>query len=416
MASVCDDGKRKRIVYVGTDGRRRTIYLSRCDKRTAESIARHVENILASRVSGQPLPRDTASWVSNLSDALRAKLERQRLLEPKEASSPTLGEWIENYLSRQTHVKPASLLAVKQATRNLLDFFNADRCLASITAGHAVDFKKWLLSDARSARQPDMPRRLSNATVGKRLSYACSIFADAVRHEVIARNPFEGVRRPGATNPARQAYVPVEWVEQLIREQAPNAEWRLLLAMSRFLGVRVPSEPFSLTWDCVDWERDRLRIPSPKTAVHGKSYRVVPLLPEVRVHLEAVFDAAPEGSGYVFHHLRQRPAMRQAQKGFWQALNLRQQLQRMIERAGLPVWPRLWHQLRASAQTDLASRLPQHVVCAWLGNTQSVAMAHYLQVNDGHFASAMGVYRSALRSAPTDGSSAFRSAPCGDTE
>ena len=415
MASVCDDGKRKRIVYVGTDGQRRTIYL-RCDKRTAESIARHVENILASRVSGQPLPRDTASWVSNLSPPLRAKLERHGLLEPKEASSPTLGEWIENYLSRQTHVKPASLLAVKQATRNLLDFFGADRHLASITAGHADDFKKWLLSDARSARQPDMPRRLASATVGKRLSYACSIFADAVRHEIIARNPFEGVKRPGATNPARQAYVPVEWVERLIREQAPTGEWRLLLAMSRFLGVRVPSEPFSMTWADVDWEHSRLRIPSPKTAGHGKDSRLVPLLPEVRVHLEAVFDAAPEGSVYVFHQLRQRPAMRQAQKGFWQALNLRQQLQRMIERAGLPVWPRLWHQLRASAQTDLASRLPQHVVCSWLGNTQSVAMAHYLQVNDGHFAEAMGVYRSALRSAPTDGSSAFRSAPCGDTE
>jgi integrase len=415
MASVCDDGKRKRIVYVGTDGQRRTIYL-RCDRRTAESIARHVENILASRVSGQPLPRDTASWVSNLSDALRSKLERQRLLEPKEASSPTLGEWVENYLSRQTHVKPASLLAVKQATRNLIDFFGADRRLANITAGDADDFKKWLLSDARSARQPDMPRRLSHATCGKRLSYACSIFADAVRHEIIARNPFEGVKRPGATNPARQAYVPVEWVERLIREQAPNAEWRLLLAMSRYLGVRVPSEPFSMTWGDVDWEHSRLRIPSPKTAGHGKDFRLVPLLPEVRVHLEAVFDAAPEGSVYVFHQLRQRPAMRQAQRGFWQALNLRQQLQRMIERAGLPGWPRLWHQLRASAQTDLASRLPQHVVCAWLGNTQSVAMAHYLQVNDGHFAEAMGVYRSALRSAPTDGSSAFRSAPCGDTE
>jgi hypothetical protein len=75
MASVCVDGERKRIVYVGADGQRRTIYL-RCDKRTAESIARHVENILASRVSGQPLPRDTASWVSNLSPPLRAKLER----------------------------------------------------------------------------------------------------------------------------------------------------------------------------------------------------------------------------------------------------------------------------------------------------------------------------------------------------
>jgi hypothetical protein len=48
-------------------------------------------------------------------------------------------------------------------------------------------------------------------------------------------------------------------------------------------------------------------------------------------------------------------------------------------------WPRLWHNLRASAQTDLANLFPAHVVCKWLGNTAAIAANHYLQVTDAHF-------------------------------
>lgn len=44
----------------------------------------------------------------------------------------------------------------------------------------------------------------------------------------------------------------------------------------------MPSEPFSLTWDRVDWEQQRIRIPSPKTTGHGKSFRVVPIPPQVK--------------------------------------------------------------------------------------------------------------------------------------
>jgi len=176
-------------------------------------------------------------------------------------------------------------------------------------------------------------------------------------------------------------------VERLI-ETTPDHEWKLLLAMARYLGVRVPSEPFSLTWADVDWERGRIRLPSPKTAVHGKEYRVVPIVPEVRQHLEAVWDTAPEGAAHVFSRLRERASTRQAEKGFWQQVNLRQHLLRLIKRAGLTPWPKLFHNLRASAQTDLADRFPAHVVCSWLGNSGIVAARHYLQVTDAHFEAA----------------------------
>jgi hypothetical protein len=45
----------------------------------------------------------------------------------------------------------------------------------------------------------------------------------------------------------------------------------------------------------------------------------------------------------------------------------------------------LWQNLRSTRQTELAERWPQHVVCAWLGNSQKVAQEHYLQVLDEHF-------------------------------
>ena len=69
--------------------------------------------------------------------------------------------------------------------------------------------------------------------------------------------------------------------------------------------------------------------------------------------------------------------------------NLRTQLQRIIRKAGLTPWPRLFHNLLATRQTELAEHFPAHVVCTWIGNTERVAQNHYLQVTDAHFAKAV---------------------------
>jgi integrase len=76
----------------------------------------------------------------------------------------------------------------------------------------------------------------------------------------------------------------------------PNGWWKLLVALARFGGLRIPSEAFPLMWADVDWERNRLTVPSPKTEGHGKPHRVIPLFPLLRPHLEAAFDGRPRGT------------------------------------------------------------------------------------------------------------------------
>ncbi len=67
---------------------------------------------------------------------------------------------------------------------------------------------------------------------------------------------------------------------------------------------------------------------------------------------------------------------------------MRTQLNRIIKAAGLKPWPKLWHNLRGTRQTELSEHYPAHVVCEWIGNSQAVAQEHYLQTTDEHFAKA----------------------------
>jgi hypothetical protein len=92
---------------------------------------------------------------------------------------------------------------------------------------------------------------------------------------------------------------------------------------------------------------------------------------------DAVYHQAPEGALYVITRYRDSNQ------------NLRTRLARIIRKAGLTPWPKLFHNLRASRQTELVERYPRHVVCAWLGNTAAVSAEHYLQVTDAHFEAAL---------------------------
>jgi hypothetical protein len=64
-------------------------------------------------------------------------------------------------------------------------------------------------------------------------------------------------------------------------------------------------------------------------------------------------------------------------------------MQKIVRRAGLQPWPRLFHNLRASRETELVEKYPVQVVTGWLGNTPSVAMRHYLMTTQQHFDAAL---------------------------
>jgi len=221
---------------------------------------------------------------------------------------------------------------------------------------------------------------------------------------LISENPFDGTATGSFKNSARLVFVTRETTAQAIAE-APDAEWRLIIALARYGGLRCPSELLALTWQDVDWERSRFKATSPKTKKQGKPHRWVPLFPELRPYLEAAFDAAPEGSVYVVERYRD-PSQ-----------NLRTMFQRILKRAGVDPWERLFQNLRASRETELANDFPIHVVTEWLGNTPNVAIAHYLSATEDHFTRATagpendtaGALQKALHSAPEMGRNGAKS-------
>ena len=126
-------------------------------------------------------------------------------------------------------------------------------------------------------------------------------------------------------------------------------------------------------------------VQSQKTAHLGKPTRTIPLFAELKEHLETSFEMAPEGAVYVIDE-----RFRKARKpSGWGNCNLRTAFQKIIRRAGLTQWPRLFQNLRASRETELAEQFPVQVVAGWLGNTPAIAMRHYLMTTQEHFAKAV---------------------------
>lgn len=181
-------------------------------------------------------------------------------------------------------------------------------------------------------------------------------------------------------------------------DACPDAQWRLLFARSRYGGLRCPSEHLALRWSDVAWANKRLTVRSPKTEHHeGQDSRVIPISPELRPYLDDVWELTkdavlaldPKERAKVHVITRYRNANS----------NLRTQLERIIARAGLNPWPKLFQNLRATRATELAAEYPAHVAADWLGHSTMVAQKHYWRTTDADFEKATSELPDALHQA-----------------
>jgi hypothetical protein len=116
-------------------------------------------------------------------------------------------------------------------------------------------------------------------------------------------------------------------------------------------------------------------IPSPKTEhLAGKDFRDCPLFADLRIILEP----QKKSAGYIIEKDEMR-ALADRPTG-WANANLRKELLTRLDRAKIKPWPRLFHSMRASRQTELEREFGLAAACAWLGNTASIAKEHYLLV------------------------------------
>lgn len=366
MATIGNDPNgRKRILFVAGDGSRKTIRLGKATAKQAEAFKVKVESLVAAAITGN-MDDETSRWLADLPDMLHGRLSAVGLVKPRSGGRAALGAFIDAYIESRPDVKPHTLLNMKQVRHWLVEHFGEGRDMRTITAG---DAEEWLASMRKGG--------LGENTIRRHVGRARQLFKAAIRRGLVRGiNPFEGMAATVRADKARMFFVTGDMAQKVI-DACPDAQWRLLFALSRYGGLRCPSEHLALKWADVDWEHNRIRVPSPKTAHHeGGDCRIIPLFAELRPYLQQAFDDAEPGTEYVITRYRDA------------ASNLRTQLSRIIRKAGLEVWPKPWHNLRSSRQTELAEKYPIHVVCQWIGNSRAIAQEHYLQVTDAHFAEA----------------------------
>ena len=375
MASVINDPNgRKRLSFQDSAGARRTIRLDKLDKKSAESIARHVEQLVNAKLTSTPAPRETALWLQSIGEPLRDKLAKVTLVESAQVCG--LQSFLSEYILSRRDIKPATREVWQQPCRNLCEFFNPQKDVRSITPGDAERFAQWLNTQG-----------LATATVAKRLSFARTFFHTARKHKLITENPFAEVKIPVADVTARQFYIDRDATAKLLEVASPN--WRTIIALCRIGGLRCPSEVLSLEWRCVNWQTNELTVISPKTErYHGKGTRTIPLFPELRQHLEAARASTPAEQTHVVSG--DYLAKANGPTG-WKNCNIRKPLESIVRQAGLVPWPKLFHNLRSSRETDLLDEgFPPQTVAKWMGHDVKISMKHYAQVTDEHFHRATG--------------------------
>ncbi len=147
----------------------------------------------------------------------------------------------------------------------------------------------------------------------------------------------------------------------------------LSLVWARWGGLRCPSETLRLKWQDVDFEHSHFIVHASKTEHHEDGgIRTVPMFPELRPLFQYAFDMAKEGDVFCITRYRDK------------SVNLRTQLSKIIRRAGLEPWPKLFQNLRSTRETELFKMTNGNVkaVCTWIGNSPKVALEHYAQVTE----------------------------------
>jgi hypothetical protein len=237
MASISTDKSgNRRILYFDENRKRRVLYIGKVSERDAEGVQRRVESMLAARILGNAIDRDDARWLSE-SPMIREKLERLDLIPSGKIQIDrrcmSMEEFLDDYIERHgASRKPATVAVWKQVVANLKEFMPEGIRINQITAGHAKEFHEKLKA-----------RGMATTTIHKRIQFARQFMHDAVDWKIIDENPFCKVKTQKSSVKVNE-FVPREVVDKLMKKA--NPVWQVILGLSRYGGLRTPSETLSL--------------------------------------------------------------------------------------------------------------------------------------------------------------------------
>ena len=360
MAAIEKYGRdRYRIRFYDHRNDRRTITVGKIPKRAAQSAAGHIQALVNARKGGLEPDSPAVKWAGNQSpriiDAL-AELEliTGRSKKEPEKEIPTLSDWFTSYIEKRKGADSSKRIWT-QARKKAEEHFGRSRPIDQITVGEALE---WYES---------MQKDLAEATCRKTISISRQVFKRAVKSGILTVNPFNDDELPVAIGAKEKPYIDVRLIEQVLKILS-SAEWRAVVVLARYGGLRVQSEVPGMKWSDIDWDNNRFAFYSPKT----KTVRQVPLFPSIREALEELQPITGEGE-YVLRALRTK------------SKNWRTPLEKMLKRAGIQPWPAMFNSLRSSAAIDVCREYGMAAVVEWIGHSEAVSLKHYQRTIDSDF-------------------------------
>ncbi len=368
MASLQKTGKRSwRIAFRYNGGQKAFRFPGTA--RFAKTVLAHTENILEARKGNIPLDSSSTAWLEQLSDDMYGRLEGAGLVRSRtKRREQTLSD-LTTFFLEQAEVAEGTKKVYRQAIRSLHDFFREHKPISEITT-----------MDAQAWRTDLTKKGYADATQFKRINTVKTIFNRAVDWELVGASPFRHLKTGSQENPDRQEYVPVDVINAVLKV-CPDDEWRCLICLARFAGLRCPSEISLLRWEHVDLQARRMTVLSRKTKRYkGGDRREVPIVPQLFDVLSALHRERTSTSGPVVPRVAGRSN-----------INLRTQFEKFIRRAGQEQWEKLFQNLRVSAENDFQKTCRPAAVRKWMGHSAQVAARHYEMVLDSDFDDAIRV-------------------------
>jgi integrase len=342
--------------HFAIDGVRTCIRLGRLSEKNAAEVDRQINVLLECRKHGTDLPAATNEWLRRANAELVVKLSKYELCVAM--VDPTVLEFVKRFREIK-NVAPRTQYQFESIERHLREFFGETKRLKDVSPTDADNLYQWLL------------KRYNVNSANRKIGRCREIFNEAIEQSLIVKNSFKKKTISVSVGARKKQEVTEETIRQVI-DHCPSTEWKLLFAMARWIGCRIPSEIQNLAWEHLDWERNAILIQSPKTACKGKPERLVPIFPEIADLLSKQFEEAEEGELFVFPSLRNGKALSTTAK-------------KIVRRAKLAVWGSFWNTLRANRETDLMDSHGIRKACAWIGNTPAVAMKNYRIQKGGDF-------------------------------
>lgn len=211
--------------------------------------------------------RDAQQWMNKMETDKAAG----QFIHPM-AGNITVGELGPEWLARKKHLKPSSLKPLHSAWKNHVGSVWGDRQVASI---RHTEIQAWTTDLHHGDEAKDAPPKSATVVI-RAYGILSGILDDAVKDNILARNPAEGVEMPKKTKKPH-VYLSHEEVHRLAGESA-HPEIVLILS---YCGLRW-GELAALRVKDVNQLKRRFMVESNAVNVGGTFYLGTPKTSEIR--------------------------------------------------------------------------------------------------------------------------------------